>query len=157
MSMLFRLGSIAVLGASLLAPVAGAQAPANPAAPIPPVAAPGATTPPAVEPAPPAPPPPPPPPAGFTLVGKEFKPIVGKVVDVEKGDAGCLVIIADAKNREFIELGAFELCTRKPPLKGKKIEVEYKMESVMAASCDGNPKCTKKETVPYLASVKVVD
>jgi len=155
MSILFKPGSIAVLVAGLLATAAVAQAPANPAAPSPTAAAPGAT-PPAAEP-PPAVPPPQPPPAGFTLVGKEFKPIAGKVVDVEKGDAGCLVIIADAKNREFIELGSIELCTRKPPLKGRKIEVEYKMESVIAASCEGNPKCTKKETVPYLASVKVVD
>jgi hypothetical protein len=50
-----------------------------------------------------------------------------------------------------------ELCTRKPSLKGKKVELEYKMETVQAESCYGDPKCKKTETVPLAVAAKVLD
>lgn len=137
---------LVLMASALVVNVLYAQTPAAPAPPAP-------VTDPA---APPAPPPPPPPPAGFVKIGSEFKPAVGRVVDVEKGDNGCYVTILDVKEREFVEVGEYALCSQKPPLKGKKVEIEYRLESMQAASCNGNPKCTKRETGPYISSIKVI-
>ena len=137
---------LVLMASALVVNVLYAQTPTAPAPPAP-------VTDPA---APPAPPPPPPPPAGFVKIGSEFKPAVGRVVDVEKGDNGCYVTILDVKEREFVEVGEYALCSQKPPLKGKKVEIEYRLESMQAASCNGNPKCTKRETGPYISSIKVI-
>ena len=146
MAHVFRLGLLALIAGALQVNVLFAQAPAAPAPPTP-----------SAEPAPPpAPPAPPPPPVEFVKIGNEFKLVVGRVIDVEKGDNGCYLTLADKKEREFVEVGEYALCTHKPPLKGKKVEIEYRLESMQAASCNGNPKCTKRETVPYISSIKVI-
>ena len=150
MAHVVRLGLLALVAGALHVNVLFAQALTASA----PAAAPPA---PSTEPAPPpAPPLPPPPLAGFVKIGTEFKPAVGRVVDVEKGDNGCYVTILDVKEREFVEVGEYALCTQKPPIKGKKVEIEYRLESMQAASCNGNPKCTKRETGPYISSIKVI-
>jgi hypothetical protein len=157
MSARFRLGLLAAIAGAFQFALAGAQAPAGTASPAGP-GNPAASAATAGVPEPvaaPAPPPPPSAPPGFTRIGIELKPTQGKIVDVEKGDNGCYLTVEDIKRREFIEVGGFELCTQKPPLKGKQVELEYRLESIMASSCYGNPKCTTKETVPFVVSVKV--
>lgn len=107
--------------------------------------------------APEAPQTPPSAPAGTVRIGKDLKKTSGKVTELEKGDNGCYLVLEDAKGNEFIEVGVFDICTQKPPLKGKKVALEYREESIAASSCAGNPKCTKKETVPLVVSAKIVD
>jgi hypothetical protein len=104
--------------------------------------------------APPAPPPaatapaaPPPPPAQEPIqkIGKETKLAMGKVLDVEKQDNGCLINFISDKKQDAIELGLPEFCTKKPSIKGQTLHFIYKMQSVLADECLGNPKCKKME------------
>jgi hypothetical protein len=137
---------VASILAGVLSLSAAAQAPAAPPAP----AAPGA------EPAPPAPP------AvvykeGFVKVGPEVKQTLGKITDVDKGDNGCYLTFRDDKGNEFIEVGKFEICSQKPSVKNKKVLLAYSYETIQAASCYGDPKCKKTETVPLVIGVKIVD
>ena len=94
---------------------------------------------------------------GVVKVGDEMKDTLGKVTDVDKGDNGCFITMRNEKNNEIIELGKMEFCTQKPSLKGKKVALEYRMETVQAASCYGDPKCKKTEVVPLIVAVKVLD
>ncbi len=94
---------------------------------------------------------------GFAKVGTEIKRTLGLLADVEKGDNGCYLTIKDEKGNEFIEVGKFEICSQKPPLKGKRIALEYRLETIQAASCYGDPKCTKTETVPLVVGIKIVE
>ena len=93
---------------------------------------------------------------GVVKVGDEMKETLGRVTDLDKGDNGCFLILRNDRNGELIELGKMEFCSQKQ-LKGKKVELEYKMETVQAASCYGDPKCKKTETVPLVVGVKVLE
>lgn len=93
---------------------------------------------------------------GVVKIGDEMKETLGRVTDLDKGDNGCFLILRNDKNGELIELGKMEFCSQKQ-LKGKKVELEYKMETVQAATCYGDPKCKKTETVPLVVGVKVLD
>ena len=93
---------------------------------------------------------------GVVKVGEEMKETLGRVTDLDKGDNGCFLILRNDKNGEIIELGKMEFCSQKQ-LKGKNVELEYKMETVQAASCYGDSKCKKTETVPLVVGVKVLE
>jgi hypothetical protein len=93
---------------------------------------------------------------GVVKIGDEMKETLGRVTDLDKGDNGCFLILRNDKNGELIELGKMEFCSQKQ-LKGKKVELEYKMETVQAATCYGDPKCKKTETVPLVVGVKVLE
>ncbi len=133
----------AVVAINIISFLAFAQAPATPPAEAPaPAAAPAA---------------PAAPPSGKIKIGGEDKLTIAKVADVDKGDNGCYLTLKSDKGAEYIELGKFEFCSRKPSLKGKKVELAYSMETVQAASCYGDPKCKKTEVVPLIISVKIVE
>lgn len=94
---------------------------------------------------------------GSVKFGKETKITLGKVIDVERADNGCLINFKNDKGDEFIELGLSKFCMLKPPLKGKQIEMEYRMETVSASECAGNSKCKKTESLPIVVEVKVLN
>jgi hypothetical protein len=98
-------------------------------------------------------------PAASTIqtFGKEKKQTVGKVTDIDKGDNGCYITFVDERKNEFVEVGTFALCDQKPSPKGKKAEFTYSVETIQAASCYGDRKCTKTETIPIVTSMKVMD
>jgi hypothetical protein len=93
---------------------------------------------------------------GVVKVGEEMKETLGRVTDLDKADNGCFLILRNDRNGEIIELGKMEFCSQKQ-LKGKKVELEYRMETVQAASCYGDTKCKKTETVPLVVGVKVLE
>ncbi len=94
---------------------------------------------------------------GSVKFGKETKITLGKVIDVERADNGCLINFKNDKGDEFIELGLPKFCMLKPPLKGKQIEMEYRLETVLASECAGNSKCKKTESLPVIVEVKVLN
>lgn len=96
---------------------------------------------------------------GYVTVGGIIKPSRGRVTDVDKGDNGCYVTYLDDKNAksEYIEVGGYDLCSQKPPLKGKRVELVFKMEAIQAGDCYGDPKCKRTETVPFIVSVKIIE
>jgi hypothetical protein len=93
---------------------------------------------------------------GVVKVGEEMKETLGRITDLDKGDNGCFLILRNDRNGELIELGKMEFCNQKQ-LKGKKVELEYKMETIQAATCYGDAKCKKTETVPLVVGVKVLE
>ena len=147
---LSRILFIATFSAWLPPNYVGAQTPPNP--PISP-SVPASPTPPAA---------PAPAPAlvykdGVVKVGGTLKQSRGRVTDVDKGDNGCYLTLRDDKNAESIEVGSFDICTQKPPLKGKQVEMAFSMENIQAGDCYGDPKCKRTETVPLVISVKILD
>ena len=94
---------------------------------------------------------------GVIKVGSEFKKSIGVVTDVDKGDNGCYLTLKDDKGVEFIEVGKFEICSQKPPLKGKRVALAYNIETIQATSCYGDPKCKKTETIPVVVGVKIAE
>lgn len=94
-------------------------------------------------------------PASVVKVGDENKRAFGKIVDTDIGDNGCYLTLKDGKGAEFIELGKLEFCTQKPSLKGKDVHLTYKLETLPATSCNGDPKCKKTENVAFVVEVKV--
>lgn len=151
-SPLHRTPCIAAIAACLLSPYLGAQTPPN--LPISPTVPSAAVTP---EVTPPPAPPKTVPNEGVIKVGGVLKQTRGRVTDVDKGDNGCYITFRDDKKNEFIEVGSFELCTQKPPFKGKNVELAYAMDTIQAGDCYGDPKCKRTETVPAIASVKIIE
>ena len=94
---------------------------------------------------------------GVVKVGSTLKQSRGRLTDVDKGDNGCYLTLVDDKKVESIEVGKFELCLQKPPLKGKKVELTFSMETVQAGDCYGDAKCKRTETIPLVTAVKVVE
>ena len=141
---LFRTLFIAALSAPLLPQYVCAQTPANAPTPTP---APALATPAAA-------------PVyreGVVKVGSELKQSRGRVTDIDKGDNGCYLTLRYEKNNEFIEIATFEICAQKPPVKGKQVELVFKMETIQAGDCYGDPKCKRTETVPVITAVKILD
>lgn len=89
-------------------------------------------------------------------VGKEIKPAFGRVKQLQDGDVSCVMVMDDDRGREFIESGAFELCERKKTLIGKRVQLSYRMEKVLAESCQGNVDCGKSDTVALVVAANVV-
>lgn len=94
---------------------------------------------------------------GVVKVGNEMKQTLGKVTDIDKGDNGCYLTLKSETGGELIELGKFELCRQKATLIGKRVALVFSLETVQAASCYGDPKCRKTETVPLVVDVKILD
>lgn len=137
---------IVTCAALLLPQIADAQTPPDTGAPA---AAPAAVPPPAA-------------PAliykdGVVKVGSTLKQSRGRLTDIDKGDNGCYLTLVDDKKNESIEVGKFDLCLQKPPLKGKKVELTFSMETIQAADCYGDAKCKRTETVPLVTAVKIVE
>ena len=84
--------------------------------------------------------------------------VVGEIGDLARPRSGhCYLTLKDEKGAEFIEIGKFEICTQKPPLKGKRVALAYSLETIQATTCYGDPKCKKTETVPLVVGVKIVE
>jgi hypothetical protein len=94
---------------------------------------------------------------GVIKVGDVMKQTLGQVTDVDKGDNGCYLTLKNEKGIEFIEIGTFEICSQKPPLKGKRVALAFSLETIQATSCYGDPKCKKTETVPLVVGVKILE
>ena len=94
---------------------------------------------------------------GVVKVGSTLKQSRGRLTDVDKGDNGCYLTLVDDKKTESIEVGKFDLCLQKPPLKGKKVELTFSMETIQAADCYGDAKCKRTETVPLVTAVKILE
>ena len=89
-------------------------------------------------------------------IGGVTKRTVGTVVDLQNGDISCYMELKDDKGATFQESADFEICMQKPPLKGKRVRLTYKLSRVQAASCQGAPDCKKSETVPLVVSATII-
>lgn len=75
----------------------------------------------------------------------------GSVVirSLDAGDRACYVGLENAKGKHIEALASFEICEQ-TDLIGKRVRLKRERASIMAASCAGNPDCTKSETVSLI-------
>lgn len=93
-------------------------------------------------------------PAATVKVGKETKNAFGTVVDMNTGDIACYIGFKDDKGVDFFESADFEFCENPKKYVGKRFALTYKLSKVQAASCQGDPKCTKSDIVPLVVGMK---
>lgn len=93
-------------------------------------------------------------PYGMVKIGDQMKQTIATVQQLQNGDRACTVVLKDPRGKEFTELAAFDFCSWN--IIGKRVTLTYKMEEVMAESCQGNPRCMKKDKVPLIIDVKVM-
>ena len=93
-------------------------------------------------------------PHGMVKVGDQLKRNIAVVTQLQNGDRACYVVMKDPAGKEFTELGSFDICAMH--IIGKRVTLTYKMEEVMAESCQGNPRCMKRDRVPLIVDAKVM-
>lgn len=71
------------------------------------------------------------------------------------GDTACYVELRNARGKRSEEMASFELCEQ-TKLIGQRVRLTRKPERVMAASCQGNPDCTKTQTVNLIVKAEKV-
>ncbi|MCR9144207.1 MAG: SH3 domain-containing protein [bacterium] len=91
---------------------------------------------------------------GFLTASQPEKaPAAPKVTSLEAGDIACYVEL-DYGDRQVSMMADFGICEQ--PLVGKRITFETRKESVMAASCEGDPECGDSETVELMIFAKAL-
>jgi hypothetical protein len=86
-------------------------------------------------------------------VGDQVKRTSGTVQELRPGDR-CTIILRDTRGVEFSEFTTEDICAMH--VLGKRVQLIYKLEEVMAESCKGNPRCSKKESVVMVVDIKVM-
>lgn len=83
----------------------------------------------------------------------------GTLKSLENGDRACYVHLTTATGDVAYE-GAFELCAGGSQdatgMIGKQVRAVTKLDSVQAASCQGNPECSASDSVNLIVSLTVV-
>jgi hypothetical protein len=87
------------------------------------------------------------------VIGKETKKTIGIVTGLEAGDVACYVSLKDDRGAAFQELADFSICEQRA-LVGKRVTLTYKLEKVMADTCQGDPACKDTKTVALVTTVK---
>jgi hypothetical protein len=102
-------------------------------------------------------PPPAPMPAAtpaIVKVGPHTKPAVARIVSSEMGDRGCYMSIVDDSGVTTQEIADFDLCAPNPPPKGRRLALTWRIERVLAASCQGDVDCKKRDIVPMIVGAR---
>lgn len=87
------------------------------------------------------------PPSTTVAVGAQRKLAEGTVISVEDGDAACYIELADAAGRLHREMADFALCEKPERILNRHVTLTYTVGTVMAAACQGDTRCTQKDTV----------
>ena len=77
-------------------------------------------------------------------------------MELQNGDVACVMVLADERGREFIESADFEICFQEPSLIGRWVYLTYRMERVIAESCQGDPACAESELIPLVVAAKLL-
>lgn len=90
-------------------------------------------------------------------VGGEVKRATGKVIALTNGDTACVMELEDARGARFVEQADFAICFQKPPLAGRRVALDYRLENVMAEECQGNPDCRKTKRIPLVVGARPLE
>jgi hypothetical protein len=88
-------------------------------------------------------------------IGNETKNASGVLIGLQSGDVACYLTLKDQKGQEFTELAIFEICEM-TQLVGKRVRMSYRIESVLADSCQGDPECKDTQKVAIVSTIKVL-
>lgn len=84
-------------------------------------------------------------PAQVTVAGTTV-PTRAVVTDVVAGDRACYLTLRTDDGGSTTVYGDFSLC-ESDGLMNRRIQIEYAPETILAASCDGDPECLETEMV----------
>ena len=85
-------------------------------------------------------------------VGNEIKRTSGVLTRLQSGDVACYLTLKDKKGTEFTEMAIFEICELQKMV-GKRVLLGYRIESVIADSCQGNPECQDTRKVALVSEI----
>ncbi len=85
-------------------------------------------------------------PAQVTVAGRTV-PTRAVVTEVEAGDRACYLTLRTDDGGSTTVFGDFSLCETNG-LMGRRIQIAYAPDDILAASCQGDPDCLETETVP---------
>ena len=88
-------------------------------------------------------------------IGNETKNTSGVLIELQSGDVACYLMLKDKKGQEFTELATFEICEM-TQLVGKRVRLSYRIGSVLADSCQGDPECKDTQKVALVNMIKVL-
>jgi hypothetical protein len=95
--------------------------------------------------------------ANLVKVGNETKRSSGQVKELQNGDASCVMVMTDERGKEFIESADFDICFQEPSPIGHWVALGYRMENVMADSCQGDPECGETQRIALVVSAKIIE
>jgi hypothetical protein len=89
-------------------------------------------------------------------VGNFTKTAVGTVMEMNSGDVACYISLKDDQGKAFEEMADFSLCEQPNTFQGRRVRLSYALDKVMADACQGNPSCTKTQTVALVRTLTVL-
>lgn len=80
-------------------------------------------------------------------------PEVMVIKSMEMGDRACYVALENAQGQHSDEMASFEICEQ-VKLVGQRVRLKREATAIMAMSCQGDPECTKQETVNLIVAAE---
>ena len=85
-------------------------------------------------------------------IGNETKKSTGLLTGLQSGDVACYLTLKDKNGAEFTEMAIFEICEMQK-IVGKRVRLSYRIESVIADSCQGNPECRDTQKMALVSAI----
>lgn len=77
----------------------------------------------------------------------------GTITAMQAGDVACYIEFSADDGKQYKEMATFELCEQRT-LINQKVRFSYRKESVMAADCEGDPECSRSDSVWLISEIK---
>ena len=88
-------------------------------------------------------------------IGNETKKSNGLLTALQSGDVACYLTLKDKNGTAFTEMAIFEICEMQKMV-GKRVRLSYRIESVIADSCQGNPECQDTRKVALVSAIRAL-
>ena len=88
-------------------------------------------------------------------IGNETKKSTGLLTALQSGDVACYLTLKDKNGTAFTEMAIFEICEMQKMV-GKRVRLSYRIESVIADSCQGNPECQDTRKVALVSAIRAL-
>ena len=88
-------------------------------------------------------------------IGNETKKSTGLLTALQSGDVACYLTLKDKNGTAFTEMAIFEICEMQKMV-GKRVRLSYRIESVIADSCQGNSECQDTRKVALVSAIRAL-
>ncbi|WP_412060742.1 hypothetical protein [Rubrivirga sp. IMCC45206] len=83
-------------------------------------------------------------------------PARGVVTDIESGDRSCYITLRTDTGATETVHADYSVCDTNV-IKGRRVQIEYVPDTILAASCEGDPDCLDTETVALAVVAMPID